>query len=459
MTNTSTEQPKLVLRQAVAKFNDKGRRSANPWYVSTKPKGIRKANPDDPGEVFTFRTEQEAWDYAAEINYQLRNGGAIGVGAAKTFGHAAQIMIEKNQRLRDGGYKVPTYMNDYITNAEQWCDKLIGNVRLGDIKCIDITKEDIENHLNSWTKDKMRKKKVVGQEPISASGKKHKRGTAKRIMKIAIDRGWSYKDVTKEIVILEQKYADINGNKPKQVDKALQFSMKELRYLFEAALSLDRPKFKKDGEMYEPAHCDGVAVLFAGTLGTRGGELEGMAWEQIDWELGRVHIDRAQRAGIHKGSQVVGIPKETKNGRKIHRNRHVPIQPKTLSALREWYMRTPFKQPTDRIFPTRSGEPQYDTKAWNKFIRRVLILARKNAKAVEGDQFEFRKQNFTFKALRHLYASILVSQHGNDFVKIADRMGHQDVRTTRDHYAEWIDDPAGDKEEAEQADAKLWGSK
>ena len=459
MTDTSTEQPKLVLRQAVAKFNDKGRRSANPWYVSTKPKGIRKANPDDPGEVFTFKTEQEAWDYAAELNYQLRNGGAIGIGAAKTFGHAAQIMIEHCQRLRDGGYRVPTYMNNYITYANQWCDKLVGDTRLGDIKCIDVTKDDLERLLNGWTKEKRENGKVVGQEPISASGKKHKKGTAGRIMKIAIDRGWSYKNVVEDIVILEQKYADINGNKPKQVDKALQFSMKELRYLFEAALSLDRPKFKKDGEMYEPAHCEGVAILFAGTVGARGGEQSAASWEQIDWELGRVHIDRAQRKGIHKGSTVVGIPKETKNGRKVHRNRHVPIPPTTLKALREWYMRTPFKAPTDRIFPSREGRPQYDMNNWNRFLRAVIELATKNAKAAEGEQFEFKKQRFTWKALRHLYASILVDQHGSDFVKVADRMGHEDVRTTRDHYAEWINDPAGDREEAEQADAKLWGSK
>ena len=459
MTSISTRYTKTVFnRQAVAKFNDRGRRGSRPWYVSTKAVGIRKANPDDKGEVFTFKTEEEAWDRAAEINWQLRNGGAIGVAAAKTFGHAAQIFIEQCERQRDGGFKVAAYMDDYIAYAFQWVDQKIGDTTLGNIKCLDIIHEDMDHLLNNWSTDSRKNNKVIGSRPAAASTKQHRKNVASRILKIAINRGWAYKNVIKDVVILEQKYEDARGNKPQEVDKALQFKLKELRYIFQAALELDVPKFKKAGTMYEQAWCDGVAVLFAGTTGARFGEQAGATWRQVDFDTSRFTIDRAQRQGIHKGIISVGIPKETSKGKRKHQNRVVPIQPNTLKVLREWYARTPHKSPDDLIFPTRSGTCQHSPNNWNRFLKRVIKRAKENATAIEGQNFKFQKQAFTWKALRHFYASILVSQHGSDFVKIADRMGHQNVQTARDHYAEWINDLKGDLDEAKRANDMLWGS-
>ena len=57
--------------------------------------------------------------------------------------------------------------------------------------------------------------------------------------------------------------------------------------------------------------------------------------------------------------------------------------------------------------------------------------------------------------LRHLYASIQIDLKGGNWELLADRLGHQTTKTTRDHYVHWIEDQERDDADAEAQEQYL----
>ena len=60
----------------------------------------------------------------------------------------------------------------------------------------------------------------------------------------------------------------------------------------------------------------------------------------------------------------------------------------------------------------------------------------------------------TWHRCRHFYASLLLANYGNDWNKIADRMGHAKADFTRSQYGHWIESDEDD--DADEIGDALW---
>jgi len=92
-----------------------------------------------------------------------------------------------------------------------------------------------------------------------------------------------------------------------------------------------------------------VWLNLAFTTGMRTGELMGLMWDDIDWDMSVIFLQRS----ISKGRVNIGSSR-TKNHKRI-----VPIMPQAMEILRKWREESRSKW----VFPSRTGEPYKESKA------------------------------------------------------------------------------------------------
>jgi integrase len=156
-------------------------------------------------------------------------------------------------------------------------------------------------------------------------------------------------------------------------------------------------------------------------LGVRPGEAAGIAWSDIDFGNGIVHVWRARKASDN-GRAIVGETKNTGSVRSLdapsavltalrrHRDRqHIQIE----LAGTEWF------NEDDLVFTSPTGRPT-DPKAVRKEFERIV-----DASGIEG--------HWTPNLLRHTAAS-LMAHAGMPIEQVADQLGHTDLRMLQQHY-------------------------
>ncbi len=185
--------------------------------------------------------------------------------------------------------------------------------------------------------------------------------------------------------------------------------------------------------------------LFAVMVGTglRVGEITGLRWSDIDLEEGMIDVNHTlvyynHRNGDYKTGNYfnVNTPK-TKAGR-----RQVPM----LDFVKEAFLMERASQEktgvkcnvtidgyTDFIFVNRFGEAQHQGTI-NKAIRRII-------RDCNDDQFEKDENpqvllpHFSCHSLRHTFTTRMV-EAGVNVKVIQDTLGHQDISTTMNIYAD-----------------------
>jgi integrase len=161
-------------------------------------------------------------------------------------------------------------------------------------------------------------------------------------------------------------------------------------------------------------------------LGLRISEASALAVEDIDFLRRAVHVRRAVKRV--RGRLVFGLPKGG-------RERTVPLPDSVAVALSEHIRQHPpvpvtlawettGKPVTARLLFTAPGEKAIEQNNWNAT---VWHRARKAAAPAHG-------QDTGFHALRHYYASDLVSE-GADIVSVSQALGHHSAAFTLDVYA------------------------
>jgi len=176
-------------------------------------------------------------------------------------------------------------------------------------------------------------------------------------------------------------------------------------------------------------HRGGPAWILALSLGLRQSELLGLQWTDIDWEHGRVRIERTLQYTKATGWLVQGTKTE-----RSRRTLHLPVialetlrrQRKQQAAERlraeDWpdSLKGILGVDLDLIFRREDGrpEPRYD------LSRRF----REQAGALGFEDLEFR-------TLRHSAASLLRLQ-GTELFEISRQLGHSNIGTTSDIYSE-----------------------
>jgi len=160
----------------------------------------------------------------------------------------------------------------------------------------------------------------------------------------------------------------------------------------------------------------GTICLLALMLGLRSGEIRGLAWEDVDFTSGHLHVRRSlQRV---RGSLVL-VPVKSDRSR-----RTLPMPHPVISALRKHRERQAARldgseRPASGLaFTSRTGQP-VDPRNLDRDLRRLLR--------------SLGLQPFGLHRLRHSCAAYLIST-GTDLRIVQEVLGHATIRLTADLY-------------------------
>lgn len=215
-------------------------------------------------------------------------------------------------------------------------------------------------------------------------------------------------------------------------------------------------------DRYYPLWC----VLLTG--GLRPSEALGATWPDIDWQGGKVRVERSlTRRGLDKAKYPKGwalVEVKTDAGR-----RTVPLPAFTMRALREWKA----KQAEERlllgseweenglVFTNDMGRPVDLTNLQSRNFRRVMEAAGLGTWGPEPDKPASgprARRPFTPKYrlydLRHACATNLLRE-GVHVKAISERLGHASSAFTLDVYSAHVPDM---QEEAATKLEALWGT-
>jgi integrase len=206
----------------------------------------------------------------------------------------------------------------------------------------------------------------------------------------------------------------------------------------------------------DAARADRFAALWYVLLtgGLRPSEALALGWEHVDFDAGRVRIERSlTRVGV-KGWRLVGT--KTPMSR-----RTVPLPPVTMKAMRDWKK----AQARDRIkvgaewqdhglvFTTHFGEPMDGHNLTTRNFRRIMAAAELGAWEGEGKKRRFRP-SFRPYDLRHTCATLLL-QAGENAKVVSERLGHSTITLTMDTYSHVL--PSMQEQAADRLESMFGG--
>lgn len=174
-----------------------------------------------------------------------------------------------------------------------------------------------------------------------------------------------------------------------------------------------------------------VAAIFTGM---RASELRGLTWKDVDLDAKVVRV--TQRADLWSN---IGSPKSAAGGRTI------PLAPIVINTLREWKLKCPTGN-LDLVFPNDKGNVQDHSAFYGRHFVPLLV----DCEIVDAAD----KPKFTFHALRHAAASMLIEQ-GWQPKKVQEVMGHSSITVTYDTYGHLFPTPEDDHEAMAQVEARL----
>lgn len=185
------------------------------------------------------------------------------------------------------------------------------------------------------------------------------------------------------------------------------FTPKEIQLLLDAAVP---PQRNRDGSLRTNNYR--LLIKVAIFTGMRSGEIRGLQWDDIDWNLSQIYIRRSWKEGsFHEPKTKASI-------------RRIEIPELVISNLREWRLACP-KGEYDLVFPNLAGNPMSTT----NLLQRGFYPALRRA--------GLRK--IRFHDLRHTFASLLIA-NSEDIVRVSRLLGHSSPKVTLDIYAHQLPD-------------------
>lgn len=157
------------------------------------------------------------------------------------------------------------------------------------------------------------------------------------------------------------------------------------------------------------------------TLGLRPGEAAGLAWEDVDFDAGVIHVRRSLKRE-RSGAFYLGRPKTPQSVRSLDapdsvlaalRQRRVEQATERLAVGRAW------SNPDDLVWTNSVGSPTDPAK-----VRTAFAAVIRDTELGEG---------WSPNSLRHTAASLL-SDAGVALEEVADQLGHKDTRMASLHY-------------------------
>jgi integrase len=151
---------------------------------------------------------------------------------------------------------------------------------------------------------------------------------------------------------------------------------------------------------------DRALLALVACTGMRRGEALALRWEDIDWTHNLIRINKAVT--------FIGNQPHIKGPKSEKGNRNVPMLPQLAEIL------MPMNRQTGYVV-SQDGEPFTDTMVKNS-LHRIQVQA--------------DMQGHTFHSLRHSYATMLAKNPGIAPKTLQSLMGHADISTTFNMYAE-----------------------
>lgn len=206
------------------------------------------------------------------------------------------------------------------------------------------------------------------------------------------------------------------------------------------------PTARKNGRGQVVTCCWRPLIVTAIFTGMRASELRGIAWSNIDFDAGLIHV--RQRADRYNR---LGNPK-SKAGR-----RDIPMAPLVVNTLREWKLPCPTTA-LDLVFPSERGEVLWHTNLYTQCFLRLLDACNLMviAPAHADGKPPVSRPPYSFHALRHSAASLFIEQ-GWTPKKVQTIMGHSSIQVTFDIYGHLFPSPDNDAQAMAQIEARLLG--
>jgi len=332
-------------------------------------------------EQETFHgTFKQAQDYREKRLVELREPKKRKANEAPdTVFDACQLFLAVQEaRIEEGEIGRGEFVNK-TRHLNQMCGVRIGNKTVGSLTLDDVTYEILNENVKK-SLGKNRAKKTVRRAFV----------TIKQMMKWCEDKGWFDKSPAAAIKI------SLKGEKRQELRR---ISPNEMRSVIEAAPE----KYRK-------------VIQFAAYTGLRAGEQRALTWDDVDLDMGYVHV----RSAI-KWDGELGAPKTDKS------ERSVPLPGTVIQMLREWKMRQPLKERTNNlVFPTSMGY-YADHCNWRN-------------RGLQATCLQLGLDKMTWHDLRHFYASVLIFDAEVSDPQVAAFLGHSDLGFTYKEYARYFAD-------------------
>jgi integrase len=294
--------------------------------------------------------------------------------------------------------KAPYLKPSSYDRIENTIRNQIENYGIGKLRYQQITSDDIQAHLNT-----------LNEEKLSWSSIKKTYDALNNFYNDKIAR----KECIENPMVTVRMIAKDNAKPIKEIDW---MEMDDIKKFYIEALQM-----AKTGK---PIYYLGRVLVFDMFTGLRVGELMALQWQDIDWEEHLVYVKKTVVSVINRQKNATSSHINHVGSTKRYQMRTVYIPDIGYNALKEHFSLTPYKEPTDLVCATSTGNYNTATNV-QKQIRRIQKNAGTN------------KQGSSAHVLRHTCASLLFEQ-GLEVEKIASILGHSaDVcRQTYIHMSE-----------------------
>ena len=159
-------------------------------------------------------------------------------------------------------------------------------------------------------------------------------------------------------------------------------------------------------------------LLTGAYTGLRLSEVLGLAWDDVDFAAGVVHV----RYQLARGRR--GVPPHRVLPKTRASIREVPLLPQLAAVLRQHKRRCHFTSGSDYVFATSNGTPFLHHNVSKRVLRRAAAGA-----ALDGPVRRVR-----FHDLRHTFASHLIIDIRLDVAQVSRILGHARTSMTLDTY-------------------------
>jgi len=172
-------------------------------------------------------------------------------------------------------------------------------------------------------------------------------------------------------------------------------------------------------------------IITAIFTGMRLGELRGLRWNDVDLDVGQIHV--RQRA-----SQWMQIgPPKSKAGK-----RDIPLAPIVVNTLRQWQATCPKGGNLDLVFPNTVGHIDSVQGIHARFWVPLQIKC--------GLTTDTGKPRYNFHMLRHAAASLFIKYLGWSPKRLQVVMGHTSITQTFDRYGHLFESAESDRADMEK---------